>query len=153
MREATMSTRRRTRPICFGLLCVALGLQAITPDVRDLASPMLLKLTSAAAGKAAATSALQFDTFTDTEPAPLGGNSSPTRADDQSKQPDEVCLPGAGQVGMMMHRRGAGTERAFLSSRPSVKAPLHSDRRKSTLPLFVALKSSKKISLLGRMIC
>jgi hypothetical protein len=155
MREATMSIRRRSRPIGLGLLGVALALQAITPDARDLASPMLHKLLSSMAGREAATTILASDSTSDpeSESPPLGGGSSPSRTDDQSKQADEVCLPGSRQVGMMMHRRGAGTDRPSFCSRPSVQVPIYPVRRSLSPPRFVALKSSDKIVLLGRLTC
>jgi hypothetical protein len=153
MREAIMSNRRRSRPICLCLLGVAL--QAITPDAHDLASPMLPKLLSALASREVATTVLVSDGSNDLEPepAPLGGDSLPSGADDQRQQPDEVCLPGARQASMTMVRCGAGTDRWSLLSHGSEQALPHADRRYPFPPLSVALKSSDRIVLLGRLTC
>jgi hypothetical protein len=107
------------------------------------------------AGRAAATTILVSDSTSDpeSESPPLGGGSSPSGTDDQSKQADEVCLPGSRQVGIKMHRRWAGTDRPSFCSRPSVQVPIHPLCRSLSPPRFVALKSSDKLVLLGRLTC
>jgi hypothetical protein len=153
MREAIMSNRRRSRPICLCLLSFAL--QAITPDAHDLASAMLPRLLSALASREAATAVLVSVGSNDLEPesAPLGGGSLPSGADDQSRQPDEVCLPGARQASMIVIRLGAGSDRWSLFSHGSEQALPHAGRRSPFPPRFVGRNSSARLVLLGRLIC
>ena len=119
-----MSKGLRSRTICFRFLMFALALQAMTPDARDLSSPALFKLIGISAGGklAVADSDVPASDF-----RPEGGDSLPTRTDDQSEQSEEVCLPGGWPTVLIVHRGQDGSNRppSFLNglSEPLARYP------------------------------
>ncbi len=90
-REGYMSNGLRSRPICVRCLMFVVAIQAMTPDARDLSSAALFKLldVSSLVTLAAADSYVPASDL-----GRAGGDSLPTRTDDQGEQSEEVCLPG-----------------------------------------------------------
>jgi hypothetical protein len=111
-----MDKRRRSRSICQRFLLIALTVQAMTPDLQDLASPFLFEVLSV----------LPFAVVPPLEAmevassALVDGPSSRDRGDnpssklvDQDAMPVEACLPPGRQAPVIVPRSLAGVTRLW----------------------------------------
>jgi hypothetical protein len=94
----TMVMERRSRSIYLRVLLIALAIQAMTPDIHDLASPFLFEILSVSSDPGvAAFEGMAVDSFVLDHEPPSSGSCAPFRwkLDQPDRLPDEAgLLPG-----------------------------------------------------------
>jgi hypothetical protein len=111
MEARTMDEGRRSRSIYLRVLLIALAVQALTPDSRDLASPLLFEIVSIASP--AVVAAFEATTVAPTvldheSPSSDCGDRLPSKVVHEDGLLDESCVPPGLRV-RVIPRRCSGT--------------------------------------------